>query len=511
MIWNKGNQTISAGDNSTNVIAGGSVNIILKRNVSTELVDEKITELVELIRKTRFFTEFDHIGTSLKLCNRLVDGDLSEGSDKVRSFGLAWSARLLARSDHLDQAEEYLERAKNLGDSEEIKIAEAFLLSQKGDKTLALQSFSGLDLAASRSAALMIVSHHDGADGALKWMDDAGYGIDSLDSDGKSFLITQKLRLGSWDKAADAVDTLTDKDFEHTPILYHLSALATLVSTVPLEFRSVVLTHVPFELNSFPLASDAKSMESRRSARDRFIKAAGAAKDLKCFGAEKIDDEFALWLELRDPELVTYGKTRLESKLRDLSTALGFVHYAIRFGIKLDHEVIEREIDRNIAINGGMTMDAAVARFALAFAKPTAEEAANYIVRHQEQLSNHVDPKLMCFRQVELYSQAGLIDRANAVLEHLIKEGVSDHEEKNLRRIVSEAQGSDLVESRKAQYESTGELGDLINLVAELEEHHHWDDLSEYGKKLFEQTRAIKDAERLAHAFNNTYNSGPCK
>ena len=507
MIWKKDNQIISAGDNSTNVIAGGDFNIILTGSVSTEFVDEKIMEQVELIRKTRFFNEFDHIGTSLKLCSRLVGGDLSGGSDIGRSYGLAWCARLLARSDHLDKAEECLEQAKNLGDSAEIIIAEAFVHSQKGDKTSALQSLSGLDLAASRSAALMIVSHHDGADGALKWMDDAGYAIDSLDSDGKSFLITQKLQLGSWDKATEAVDTLAETDFELTPVLHHLSALATLVSAVPLDFRSVVLTQVPFEANGFPLASDAKSMESRRSARDRFIKAAGAAKDHKCFRAEKIDDEFALWLELRDPELITYGRTRLEGKLRDLSTALGFVHYAIRFGIELDHDVVEREIDRNIAINGGMTMEAAVARFALAFAKPTAEEAANYIVRHQEQLATHVDPKLMCFRQVELYSKAGLIDRANSVLDHIIEEGISDDEEKNLRRIVSEAQGSDPVESRKAQYESTGELGDLINLVAELEEHHHWDDLTEYGRKLFEQTRALTDAERIVHAFNNTHNS----
>lgn len=507
MIWNKEKQSISAGDESTNVIAGRDVNIFLAANVPTELVDEKITELVELIRKTRFFSEFDHVGTSVKLSNRLVDGDLSAGSEKVRSFGLAWCARLLARSEHIDKAEECLERAKHLGDSAEIQIAEAFLLSQKGDKTSALRRLSGLDMAPSRSAALMVVSHHDGVDGALKWMDDVEYGIDSLDSDGKSFLITQKLQLGCWDKAAEAVDTLDDMDFELTPVLHHLSALTMLVSTVPPDFRSVVLTQVPFESSSFPLASDAKSMASRRSARDLFIKAAEVAKELNFFRAEKTDDEYALWLELRDPELIAYGKTRLEGKLRDLSTALGFVHHAIRFGIELDHDVVEREIDRNIAINGGMTMESAVARFALAFDKPTAEDAANYIVRHQGQLATHVDSKLMCFRQVELYSQAGLIDRANAVLGHLIHEGISVDEENNLRRIISEAQGSDPVESRKSQYESTGELGDLINLVAELEEHHNWDELAEYGRKLFEQTRALKDAERLVQAFNNTHNS----
>ena len=33
-----------------------------------------------------------------------------------------------------------------------------------------------------------------------------------------------------------------------------------------------------------------------------------------------------------DPGLVEHGRSRLEGKLRDLSTALGFVHYALCFG-----------------------------------------------------------------------------------------------------------------------------------------------------------------------------------
>lgn len=222
---------------------------------------------------------------------------------------------------------------------------------------------------------------------------------------------------------------------------------------------------------------------------------------------QRTDDEYALWLELRDPTQKEGGKNRLEGKLRDLSTALGFVHFALRFDIVLDLDAVERAIDRNVAINGGITVDAAVARFAIAFTKPTAAEAANYIGRHQEQLASHIGSKLMCFRQVELYSQAGLIDRANAVFDHLVEKGISNDEENSLRNTISEAQGSDPVASRKAQYKSTGALGDLINFVEGLEAHQQWDDLGKYGWQLFERTHSLKDAERLIHAFNNMPNS----
>ena len=492
-------------DTFTNIIARGGVITAQNWNVPSEFIDEKINELVELIRKTRFFNELDYISESLSLGERIVEGDLSVGSGQVRSFGLAWCARVLSRSDNIDTAEEFLKRTKSYEGNTEVSIAKAFVLSQKGGKSSALQILAAIDSAESRSASLMVVAHHDGAEGALQWMTDTGYTTNNLNSDGKSSLLSFQLQQGLWNDAAQSVDNLTETDYEQTPVLHHLSALAILVSTVPPEFRSVLLSQVPFELGTFPLASDVGSMMKRREARVQFLSAAEAASHLNCRRAASVGDEYALWLELRDPTLRQHGKNRLEDKLRDLSAALGFVHYALRFDIELDLDAVEREIDRNIAINGGMTLEAAVARFAIAFTKPTAEEAANYIFSHQEQLASHVDPKLMYFRQVELYSQAGLVERANAVLDHLIEKGISDDEEQNLRRIVSVAQGSDPVASRKAQYESTGDLGDLINLVTELEQRQYWNDLCEFGGRLFKQTHSLADAERLADAFDNSH------
>jgi len=506
-MWKKGKQSISSGDDSTNVIAGRDVNLYLEGNFPTELVDQRTEEEVEKLRKSRFFLEFDRTRSSLRLGRRLTEGDLSGGSDEVRGRVLAWCARLLSPSEDLERAEEFLELARTLGDFSEAKIAEAFIISQKGDKAAALNALAGIDSDASRSAGLMIVAHHDGAEGALQWMTDAGYAAEDLDSDGKSFLLNYQFQLGHWDNAAQTAGTFSASDFEETPMLHHLAALTKLVAAVPSEFRDVVLTQVPFEAADFRLASDAVAMDARRAAHRHFLDGVEAAKQLACPRAARTDDEYALWLELRDPAQSEHGKNRLEGKLRDPNTALGFVHYALQFGIKLDLEAVERDIERNIAINGGMTIEAAIARFALAFTKPTTEEAANYIARHHNQLATHIDPKLMQYRQIELFSRAGLIERANAVLDQLLEEGIPAEQESNLRRIISEAQGNDPVDSRKAQYETTGALGDLINLVAELEEHQHWDDLCEFGRRLFDETRSLRDAGRLVHAFNNTHRS----
>lgn len=506
-MWKSDKQSISAGDESTNVIAGRDINLFINCNIPTNLVDQKIEEETKKLRKSRFYSEFDGIRMALNFGGHLVNGDLSGGSNEVRGRALAWCARLLSCSENLDRAQEFLAQAKMLGDFSEARIVESFCLSHKGDKAAALNTLADINSNASRSAAFMIVAHHDGAEGALSWMNDTGYTVRDLDSDGKSFLLSHQLQLGRWSEVAQTISVLSKADFGETPILHHLAALATLISTVPKDLRTIVLTQAPFDAQElrFPLASDAVAMEARCAAHQHFLDAVEAAKQLACPRTAEEHDKYALWLELRNPAQSAHGKNRLENKLRDPNTALGYVHYAFQFGIKLDIDAVEQDIQRNIARNGGMTVDSATARFALAFTQPTPEEVADYITRHYTQLAAHIDPKNMQFLQVEMLSRAGLIKSAYEVLDQLLEAGIPAEQESNLRRIIAEAEGSDPIESRKAQYETTGTLGDLINLVAELEGHQRWDDLCKFSRRLFEETHSLSDAERLVDALNQTY------
>lgn len=470
----------------------------------TALVDQKINDDVDLLRKSRLFVEFDRVRSSLALARRLVEGELSGGSDAVRSRALSWCARFLSPTEELDKAEEYLKLAKTLGSCPEIEIADAFICSQKGDKNAALSVLAGIDLPLSRSAALMVVAHHEGSQGAVDWLKTAGINATDLDPDGKHFFLTHHLELAHWDAALGCLDAVTDDDLRETPILHQIVAITHLLSTVPTEFRAVVLNQLPFEPASFPLASDAAAIEARRIAHRHFVEAAQVARELNCPGAATIDDEYALWLELKDPDESASGRQRLETKLRDPNSALRLVHLGLQFGIRLDLEAVEREIERQVALNGGMTPDAAISRFALAFTQKTPEDVANYIARHLDELSDQLDKKWMQFLQIEMLSRAGFPERANECLDILVEEGLSEAEESRLRRVIAEAQGADPVEARKEQFKNTNSLGDLVSLVDELETGDEWDGLCEYGEILFERTRSLHDAVRLAKALTNT-------
>ena len=471
------------------------------------LVDQKIMEELEKLLKSRFFQEFDTKSSSMILGRCLNERELSGGSDELRSRGLAWCARLLSRSGVLDKAEEFLEIAKTLGDVPEIQIAEAFLLSQKGDRAEALQALTVIDSDVSRSAGLMIVAHHDRAEGAVQWMKDVGYTTGNLDIDGKVSLLNYQFQLGDWDAAVQIANSFSESDFEKAPILHHLAALAKLIIAVPADFRTIVLKQIPFEVAVFPLASNAVAMNARRAAHRHFLNGVEAARQLACPRIASMDDEYALWLELRDPAQSAHGKNRLKEKLDNPKTALSFVRYALQFGIKLDLDEVERKIEKNIAISGGMTIDAAIARLTLIFAKSTPEEKANYIARYHKQLAAYFDPTRMQFLQIEILLCAGLIEKANAVLGQFHEEGIPADQENKLQQIISDAQENDPIEPYKIRYRSKGTLDDLIILVTELEKHHYWNDLCEFGRLLFKETHSLEDAERLVNAFNNTHRS----
>ncbi|MDT3705209.1 MAG: hypothetical protein ROZ09_00170 [Thiobacillus sp.] len=500
-MWDKNNQSITSGDGSINLQAARDINLFTA-SFPSALVDKKIDEEVSILRKSRFFIGFDGVRAAIALGRQLVEGELSGGTDAVRCQALAWCARILSRTDELDEAENYLRLAKSLGACPEIEFADALISSQRGDKSAALKTLARISSPASLSAAFMVVAHHDGGGAALSWLRNVRKEITDLDADGKFFLLTWQLKLAHWEPARGGLDKINERDLEDAPVLHYILAMTQLLSVVPVEFRAVVQNQLPFQAADFPLASDATSMAARRTAHQHFCDAAVAAQQLKLYGAAAVCDEYALWLELKDPENSDKGRQQLEARLRDTASALRLVPLALQFGVKLDFAVVQQEIERQIALNGGITQDAAAARFALAFTQKTPEAVANYVALHYEDLSKYFDKKAMQFLQIEMFSQAGLLERANECLDLLLAEGLSEVEESRLRRIISEAEGADPIEARKAQFKQSDSLSDLAALVDELDHRKDWNELCEYGALLFERTRSVRDAERLANALS---------
>ena len=178
----------------------------------------------------------------------------------------------------------------------------------------------------------------------------------SLSPDGKFFYLQCQLEVSDWEVATEILDVLTDDDTSDTPILHYMVAMTHLLNTVPHEFRTVVFKQIPFGTANFPLDSDAAAIKARRTAVSHFTDMANIARQLNCPEMAKISDEYSLWLQLRDPDTSREGRTNLESKFHDFKSGLRFVHLGLQFGVNLNLDAINKEIERQIAINGGITL-----------------------------------------------------------------------------------------------------------------------------------------------------------
>ena len=498
-------QTISSGDGSNNYQAGRDFNLtVINQPYSVELIDQKIDEEISSLRKSRFFVEFNTVAEALKIADKLTDGDLSTGSKAHRCIALAWCSRLLSRSDELERAEECLRLAKSLGDCEENVVAEAFIISQKGDKNAALTSLAPLGSPLARSAAFMIVGHHDGPEAAITWLATVRTEITGLDSDGRCFLLNHNLSIEDWDGAKVVVASLNEQDYASSPALNHLTAITTLLIAIPAELRQVVLTQVPFNAANFPLAADADAMVARKDAKNRFDAAATVASSLNLLSTANEYQEYALWLELMDPSESESGKNRLKELLGDPSLKLRLVPLALQFGIKLDLDSVEEEIGRQVALHDGITRDAAIARFSLVDRQKSPAEAVRYVERHFDDLSKVMSSKMLRCIQIEAYAKSGDAGKANEILNKLLVEGIADTEEAQLRILISESEGEDPTASLREQFELSDGLPDLDALIRRLEGKKDWEGLRVYGEQLFQRTSSVLDAERYVNALINS-------
>ena len=194
----------------------------------------------------------------------------------------------------------------------------------------------------------------------------------------------------------------------------------------------------------------------------------------------------------------------LRESMRDPDQSLRRLFFALPFGLKMDLATVEKEIDRRVALSGRGTVDEAFARFALAFTQGNPKGTAEYIARHRDQLYEHLQKSGIQTIEIEMLARAGQLDTAKERLAEALADGLGGNEQQHLSRIIAEAEGADPAAERKRQYEKTGRLNDLVNLVVLLQEQEFWQELLPFAERLFGITHALEDAFRVAKVLNET-------
>lgn len=466
-----------------------------------EVVSDELGRRLGVLRKSRFLPDFDDAKECDRLFQDTLTGELSSASPQAKRVAFAWCARIIAIRD-ADYARRMLREADAIGEGPENTISDAILIAlEPGRKPEAWAKLAALDLPAARTVSLFVASIGDDTTTALTWFERAGLSISDLDSDGKLIFLSWRVSLGQWDKAFDELNALNDEDVQNSPMILATAALVRLAQAVHPDLRSAVAAHIPFDSRDFPLAADEEALKQRRMAAQLYRAASNAVGILGHTRFSNVTADYALWLELRDAETEASALSELRRSMNDRRSSLRRLTMALDYNLKLDLAAVEQEIERETALTGGTSLDAALARLALSHTKPTAAEAASYIERHRQQLAAHLDGDAVSVLQAEMLVQSGDADAARAKIASLDDPEKRSADIQRLERLIAELGGADVIQLREDRYKSTQKIADLAILVSALKDRKSWSKLSHYSKKLFDETKDLPHAEFYVNAL----------
>jgi hypothetical protein len=468
--------------------------------IPRELADAEVERQVSTLRQRRFFPYVETEPDAIALADRLQHGALSGASSTQRARGLAWCARLLSRQSDRALAEDLVASARSLDSVEEISVAEGFLLAYGRGLDVALTAWARAPSASAKSAALIAVNVISGSPAALDWHRTAGLSHSDLTPEGRYALLSAQLTCGRVQEALASAQRLTSDDFADTPALLLVSAAAFLAAAMDHELTSVLLGQPPLVIAGIPLGDDSASLAQRRMARDLFRRAAAAAQSLGCRPASLDAADRALILALRDPQEQSAALDELVQSMRDPATSLRRVPLALGFGLTLDLEAVEAKIDQEIALTGGDSLDAALARVAILRTR-NPRDALDYIALHGRQLARHINNGFLVGIELELLVECGRLQAAEERLAEVVTAGLPRDQHERLASLIAEAKASDPVAYRETLFEQSGSLADLQLLVALLKERNDWPRLARYASLLFSRTRTLDSLFVCAHAF----------
>ena len=479
------------------IIQGTAVN-----DSHAQIIDVELSRRLGRIRKSRVLAEFDTMEEVRSLVTSVEEGDLSLASEEQKGTALAWCARLLSPDDPAE-AQSILDRIA-LVNSEVSSVARSVVKASRGDVQQAIGELCTIGTPIAYGAAYINLIRTKGFKEANEWLRKAELELVDLDSDAKFFFVRKSLEEGNWDIALSASQEVKEEDCERSPGLFFATADAFLMQAVPEELREFLLAqNLPFDAAQFPLRGDSVALEHRRAAIRRYERFHSVAKALGLPGIAGLMDDKALWLRLVDPESRVEARRELEEGVRDPSTFLRRLGLGLQFGVDIDLQWAEREVDRQTALSGGMSPDAAFARFSLALGKKSHTSVAAYINEHREQLLQHLDWRGVYFIEIEMLAKAGQTAKADERLKEATKKGLSDREIGRLRRELTEATGGDPIAQRLVAYEESGSIADLRILVSTYENAHDWQKACEYGKTLLDVSGNLADARRYVISLYN--------
>ncbi|MBI1779514.1 MAG: hypothetical protein HYR63_29635 [Proteobacteria bacterium] len=420
----------------------------------------------------------------------------------VRADVLFWIARLSAGQGVVAAAEQSLQELRDLAPDYDTTIANAWLDVAKGDVDSALRLLRDRSDADSRSNLFTILATKKSKQRALEWFDrQESHASDQFTGPGWRNVVGALLDEGRLDAAANLLNALPASLVESCPILALVSGVVNAAHTVAPTFRHRVIVGNFLDVADHLLTGP--EMDSKRQqAHQSFTIALALARELEDRTLEIHAVHWMRWLRLTDPATRDDEAVLIREEMTDPAKAVDAVQFAEAFGISFDGLPLETFLQRQESI-GGLNPPDLAAKLSLLRATDRHAELAEFIESHHGALISSWSAGALTGALIDALSRSGQCSRAEEVLNSH-KQELHPEDLPRFALMIADCKGEDPTVQARENFERTGALIDLQNLVRGLGRLRRFVELTPFALQLFEKDPTGENARRYVTCLQAT-------
>ncbi len=460
-----------------------------------KFADRELKEELSKALRRRGFVRTKTPAELATLALRAIEGDLSFGSNIIRSEICERAARANAVPETFELAKRFRDSAAQLDPSRDLFVPDALLKGAEGDPDAILRDLKTRTDADARSALFAVLITQRGKEAALSWVENEHLAPKDLNAIGATNLIIKEIENGQFDAALGHATEIPAHYYDQCPALLLLRAQVQLASILPTDQKAALFQTLPLNPKVLQLASGSKREEAIQSAGRDITALRGLIKELDLGYLDDFLSELDLWLRLENPPTEQSARAQLAEEIVDPAKTLQRVRLALAYDVPFNADALQRHLTAQKEM-GGWTADERFAAFLIVYNSGDPEKLSDFFERHHDDLfaQEHLVRAALAGIEIEVLARTGRFDEARRhITLHHDAAHMSDEQARDIAEIVDHIEKDDEAENLRQRYSKSGHLGDLRLLVIALIARRDEKQLADYAPLLARATNTQAD------------------
>jgi tetratricopeptide (TPR) repeat protein len=404
-----------------------------------------------------------------------------------------WIARLAASKGQLEEAGKSIAKLEEMGYPAS-NSALAWEEAARGNVDVALRRLSSDNSDIGKGNIFGILRVKKSGEDALAYLDaQENITPDFFTAVGWMNVVSCLAEKGRIEQATSFLSSLPDSMYLECPVLGYVRGMVYVANSVSEDMRARVIHEEYVEACDHLLDGD-EADGWRAKAHDSFVACHKQAEDLDDKMLAERSKSWLQWLRLVDPARREVELATLVTEMNDGRVAVNLMQLAHAFNVKFNSSALTKYLERAEML-GGLSPQELNAKILLLEHLGLFPELASFIVVNWGRLAEVVQVGALGGMLIQAYVRAKECGRAEETLETMLAE-LHPLDVPRFKLMIEHCRGNDPTRQARENYEASGAIEDLSNLVKSLEVVRRWTELEPYALKLFKREPNSRNALR---------------